>query len=86
MNNIAKAKETELLQYLCNGIIDSPDTSAARYKQQQGIDVFKKTASMQTIRMMQDNEYQNIYWNSFSRCRSRFDEYPRILLTSKERK
>lgn len=85
MNGIAKAKEKELLAYLCNGLVDSPDTPAARYKQMQGIEVFKKTASMQTVRNMQDNEYYGIYNNSFSRCRSRFDEYPRVNLTSCER-
>lgn len=86
MNGIAKAKETELLAYLCNGLENLPDTPAARYKQMQGIEVFKKVAAHQTVRNMQDNDYHGILNNSFSRCRSRFDEYPRILLTSRERK
>ena len=86
MNKIALAKEDELLDYLCNGLVDSPDTSAARCKQQKGLKVFKNTMLLQTVRSMQDNEFQKIYQNSFSRCRSRFDEYSRVSLTSKERK
>ncbi len=86
MNNIAKAKEEEVLKYLCNGLVNSPDTRAARFKQQQGLEVFRHAAFLRTVDIMKSNAYQEIYNNSFSRCRSRFDEYSRVSLTSKERK
>ncbi len=86
MNNIASKKKVEILSYLQNGLIDSPDTCAARRKQQEGLIVFKKTMQMLTVRGMQDNENDKIYYNSFSRCRSRLDEYSRVSLTSVERK
>lgn len=86
MNNIAKAKENDVLDYICNGLVNSPDTIAGRFKQLQGLEVFRKSISLQTADIMKSNDYQEIYKNSFSRCRSRFDEYGRISLTSKERK
>lgn len=86
LNYIALAKDTEVLDYLCNGLVDSPDTNAARCEQQKGLEVFRKTTRMQTIRCMQDNEFRKIYQNSFSRCRSRFDEYSKVSLTSNERR
>lgn len=86
MNGIAKAKEKELLAYLCNGIENSPDTPAARYKQMRGIEVFKKVAEHQTVRNMQDNDYCEIYKNKSFGCRSRFQEPYRINLTSRERR
>lgn len=86
VNYIALAKEEEVLKYLCNGLVNSPDTNAARCEQQKGLEVFRKTMKMQTVQCMQENEFRKIYQNSFSRCRSRFDEYSRISLTSKERK
>lgn len=86
MNNIAKAKEEEVLKYLCNGLVNSPDTIAGRFQQQQGLEVFRKSIFLQTADIMKSNDYQEIYKNSFSRCRSRFDEYARFSLTSKERK
>lgn len=86
INFIALKKEEEVLDYLCNGLENSPDTSAARCDQQKGLEVFRKTMMMQTVRCMQDNEFHRIYQNSFSRCRSRFDEYSRVSLTSKKRR
>ncbi len=86
MNAIANAKIKEVLDYLCNDLEDSPDTSVARCEQQKGLEVFRKTMLMQSVEDMQENEYHSIYQNSFSRCRSRFDEYYRVSLTSKERK
>jgi hypothetical protein len=84
LNEIALKKEEILLNYLCNDLVDSPDTSVARCKQQKGLEVFKETMLLHTVKSMQDNEFQKIYQNSFSRCRSRFDEYSRVSLTSKE--
>jgi hypothetical protein len=86
MNNIAMQKEKTLLDYLCNDLVDSPDTSVARMKQQKGLEVFKQTMLLHTVRTMQDTEFQKTYVNSFSRCRSRFDEFSRVCLTSRERK
>lgn len=86
MNYIALEKSKEVLEYLCNDLVDSPDTHAARCEQQKGLEVFRQTMKMQSIRCMKDNEFHRTYQNSFSRCRSRFDEYSRISLTSKERK
>lgn len=86
MNFIAQEKEAEVIAYLHNGLVDSPDTSTARYEQQKGLEVFRKTMMMQTVRCMKDNEFHKIYQNSFSRCRSRFDEYSRVSLTSKKRR
>lgn len=86
MNNIAHEKENEVLNYLCNGLVNFPDTCVARQEQQKGLEVFRKTMLMQSVRCAQDNEFHKIYHNSFSRCRSRFDEYARVSLTSKERK
>lgn len=86
MNAIANAKIEEVLEYLCNGLKNSPDTSAARCEQQKGLEVFRETMLMQSVEDMQDNEYHRIYQNSFSRCRSRVDERSRVSLTSKERK
>lgn len=86
VNNIALEKERVLLEYLSNNLIDSPDTSVARCKQQEGLEVFKDLMLLQSAKDMQDNEFKKIYQNSFSRCRSRFDEYSKVSLTSKERK
>lgn len=86
MNNIAQSKENDVLDYICNGLVNSPDTIAGRFKQQQDLEVFRQSALLQTVDIMQSNDYQEIYKNSFSRCRSRFDEYARVSLTSKERK
>lgn len=86
LNAIANAKIEEVLAYLCNGLENSPDTSSARAEQQKGLEVFRETMLMQSVEDMQDNEYHRIYQNSFSRCRSRFDEHFRVSLTSKERK
>ena len=85
MNIIALEKSKEVLEYLCNGLEDSPDTHAARCEQQKGLEVFGQTARMQSIACMKDNEFHGAYRNSFSRCRSRFDEWERISLTSFER-
>ena len=82
MNTIAVEMERRLLDgYLCNDLVDSPDTSVARAKQQKGIEVFKETMLLHTVETMQDSEFQETYVNSFSRCRSRFDEYSRVDLT-----
>ncbi len=82
MNTIAVEMERRLLDgYLCNDLVDSPDTSVARAKQMKGIETFKETMRLHTVKTMQDNEFQKIYVNSFSRCRSRFDEYSRVDLT-----
>lgn len=85
MNSIALEKENEVFSYLSNGLKGMPDTSTARYEQQKGLEVFRKTMMMQTVRCMKDNEFHKIYENSFSRCRSRWDEYSRVSLTSKKR-
>lgn len=85
MNQIAILKNKEVLEYLHNGLVNSPDTIAARHEQQKGLEVFRKTMLIQSIECMQDNEFHKIYYNSFSRCRSRFDEYARVSLTSVER-
>ncbi len=85
MNYIASTKEEEVFSYLSNGLKGMPDTSPARYEQQKGLEVFRKTMMMQTVRCMKDNEFHKIYENSFSRCRSRWDEYSRVSLTSKKR-
>lgn len=86
INFIALDKERKVLDYLSNDLEDSPDTAAARCEQQKGLEVFRKTMLMQTVRCMQDNEFYKIYQNSFSRCRSRLDEHSRVSLTSKKRR
>ena len=86
MNEIAMAKIKEVHGYLCNGLVDSPDTSVARYEQQKGLEVFRKTHQMLTDETMQDNDFHKIYQNKSFGCRSRFDEFARVSLTSKERK
>lgn len=85
-NNIAIAKNEEVLAYLRNGLVDSPDTIAARYEQQKGLEVFRETDQMlsKNIEAMQDLEFHKIYWNR-SGCRTRFDEFARVSLTSVER-
>lgn len=85
LNSIAIEKEKEVLGYLCNGLVNSPDTNAARCEQQKGLEVFRKTMLMQSVEDMQDNEFHKIYQSSFSRCRSRYDEWFRVSLTSKLR-
>ena len=86
MNVIANAKEKKLLDYLCNGLENSPDTSTARCKQQVGLEVFKETMRLHTVRTMQDIQLMKVYENSFSRCRSRFDEFSRVSLGARERR
>ena len=86
MNEIAIAKSKEVLGYLSNGLIDSPDTAVARYEQQKGLEVFRKTHQMHTAETMQDCDFHKIYQNKSFGCRSRFDEFARVSLTSKERK
>ena len=71
---------------MCNGLVGYPDTAVARQEQQKGHEVFRNTMKMQTVKTVQDNEFNKIYNNSFSRCRSRFDEYAKVNLTSRERK
>jgi hypothetical protein len=87
MNSIAMKKEERLLDgYLCNGLVDSPDTSVARRKQQKGLEVFRDIMLLHTVETMQEINFQHTYVNSFSRCRSRFDEFSRVCLGSRERK
>ena len=85
MNPIANCKIKEVINYLCVDIEDPVDTPVSRAEQQKGLEVFRKTMLMLSADDMADNEYCEIYKNSFSRCRSRFDEYSRVLLTSKLR-
>lgn len=82
----ALEKEAMVLDYLCNGLVGYPDTAVARQEQQKGLEVFRKTMQIQTVETVQDNEFHKIYNNSFSRCRSGFDEYAKVNLTSKYRK
>lgn len=89
MNKVAMEKEKRLLDgYLCNGLVNSPDTSVARRKQQRGLglEVFEQIMLMHTVETMQEINFQHTYVNSFSRCRSRFDEFSRVSLASVERK
>ena len=86
MNEIAIAKIKEVHGYLSNGLVDSPDTSVARYEQQKGLEVFRKTHQIHTDETMQDCDFHKIYQNKSFGCRSRFDEFSRVSLTSKERK
>lgn len=68
MNHIALAKEDEVLKYLCNGLPEGrPDTAAARCEEQKGLEVFRKTAKMLSLKCMKLNHYQRICENSFSR-------------------
>ena len=86
MNTIAIKKEEKLLSYLSNGLENSPDTSVARAKQQEGLEVFRELMLFQTAKDMQDSLWNKVYQNSFSRCRSRFDEPSKVSLGSRERR
>lgn len=82
MNAIANSKIKEVINYLHIDIEDPVDTPVSRAEQQKGLEVFRKTMLMLSANDMEDNEYCEIYKNSFSRCRSRFDEFSRVSLTS----
>ncbi len=87
MNEIANSKIKEVIDYL-HVDLERPavDTPSSRVEQQKGLEVRRATAEMLTVKDMQDLEYHKPYQNSFSRCRSRFDEHSRVSLTSKKRK
>lgn len=86
MNTIAVQKEEKLLDYLCNDLEDSPDTSVARAKQQEGLEVFKETRLLETAKHIREKDFKQFYKNSFSRCRSRFDEFSKVSLGARERR
>lgn len=87
MNPIANGKIKEVIDYLHVDLeYPAVDTSSSRQQQQKGLEVFRDTMNMLTVKDMQDLEYIKVYQNSFSRCRSRYDEHSRVSLASEKRK
>lgn len=84
-NKIAIAKNKEVMDYLHNGLLNQPDTIGARYEQQKGLEVFRKTDRMLTPEIMQDLQFERIYHNCGFGMRSRFNEYARVTLASRDR-
>lgn len=85
---IAKRKCLEILLAFepISKLADLPDTAAVRAAEVEHSDIFRSTYRRLTARGMRENHYYRIYENSFSRCRTRFDECGRVSLTSKKRK
>lgn len=90
MNPIANKKESEILDYLSNDIEEAVDTSAHYCKQQEGIETIFNFTILHNVskerKLLHDLIFSKIFSNSFSTVRSRFDEFAKISLTSKERK
>ena len=85
MSYIAKSKCEELKASFSIDTSNLPDTCAVRAQEKEISLPFKLTRRVLTVEGMRDNSYYRIYENSFSRCRSRFDEYGRVSLREKTR-
>ena len=80
---IAKSKCEELKSSFWVDTSIFPDTCAVRAMEKEMSLPFKLTRRVLTVEGMRDNSYYRINENSFSRCRSRFDEFGRVSLTEK---
>ena len=88
ISSISKRKVVELLIAFepIAKLADLPDTYAVRAQEVKHSHIFRSTYRRLTAQGMHENRYYRIYENSFSRCRTRFDECGRVSLTSKKRR